>query len=296
MTLTIREAEAKAWDENRIFLELKKRYDPREWAVLAQVRNMTGYQQGRRERYADALALNCWSSRGMELHGFEFKSSRSDLLRELRDPGKADSGIYAYCDRWWLVVGHLGLIKRDELPVTWGLMAPKQGSLAVRIKAPKLEPKELDRRFVASVLRSIQQQVEPQSIYDKGFKAGALEGYKEGREAGIKTAHTNASYETKKGLKALEDQEAFKKAAGLEWGHYDWGQIGHIVAFLRGRSPALVLQSAKRLMDNAANWSKGLEAAIKEAKELEKVTKAIREGKPLPKSPPKKRRKKRPAC
>lgn len=295
MTLTIREAEAKAWDENRIFLELKKRYDPREWAVLAQVRNMTGFQQGRRERYADALALNCWSSRGMELHGFEFKSSRTDLLKELRDPEKADSGIYAYCDRWWLVVGHLGLIKKEELPVTWGLMAPKKGSLAVRVKAPKLDPKELDRRFVASVLRSVQQQVEPQSIYDKGFKAGALEGYKEGREAGIRTAHVNASYEAKKGLQALEDQKTFREAAGLDWGHYNWGQIGHIVAFLQGRSPTMILKSAKNLLDRAANWSKDLEIAIQEAKELEKVTQLVREGKPPPESPPKKRHRKRPA-
>jgi len=292
MTITIREAEEAAWSEDLILLKLKKRYDPREWVVLSQVRNKTGYDR-KPERYADALALNCWKSRGMELHGFEFKSRRSDLLRELRDPNKAESGIYAYCDRWWLVVGHLGLIKPDELPVTWGLMAPKSGQLAIRVKAPKLEPKELDRRFVASVLRAAQWQTETESHYKKGFDAGKSEGIKDGIELGERRAQSTASFDLKRGLEALQREEEFKKAAGIGWGHYNAGQIGHIVAFLMGRNPSMVLQSAKRVLDNAAkvtaNGSKDLEAAIKESKDLEKITRRIREGQP---PEPSRRRKK----
>jgi hypothetical protein len=71
------------WSEEVIFSKLKLQYEEREWVLLPQVRAGTG---GYVQRTADAIAINCWRSRGMVLHGFEFKSRRSDWLRELKAP------------------------------------------------------------------------------------------------------------------------------------------------------------------------------------------------------------------
>lgn len=91
---------------------LRKRYEPPAWAFLEQVRNSTGWK--RTERYADAVAMSLWPSRGLEVHGFEIKVSRSDVLKELRDPEKA-APIMRFCDRWWLVLGDKDLIQPGEL-------------------------------------------------------------------------------------------------------------------------------------------------------------------------------------
>jgi hypothetical protein len=275
MTLTIKRAEELAWSEERIFSALKARYDQREWVVLQQVRNTTGYD--RSERYADAVALNCWKSRGMELHGFEFKSSRSDLLSELRNPEKAESGIYTYCDRWWLVIGHLTLIKKGELPATWGLMAPKKGVLTVHTQAPKLEPKTLDRGFIASVLRAAQHQTLPESQLVKSFKEGKEVGYKEG----VKRAPMHSrveSYNEKQFRKLLQEQQAFKKAAGIEYSAYDMGQIGELVKFLKGNGmdPHVLITRCKGLLENwiqmAQRHVKEMEEAAKQAARLKRQT------------------------
>ena len=49
-------------------------------------------------------------------------SPRSDWLRELRDPAKAEE-FRRYCDRWWLVVSDCAIVKPGELPTGWGLLA-----------------------------------------------------------------------------------------------------------------------------------------------------------------------------
>lgn len=71
--------------------ELKKRIiehhrtpagKPREWVVATEVRNAASFDAN---RSADALAFNFWTSRGLAVHGYEVKVSRSDWLRELKD-------------------------------------------------------------------------------------------------------------------------------------------------------------------------------------------------------------------
>jgi hypothetical protein len=44
-----------------------------------------------RESRADAIARHLWPSQGLELIGFELKVSRSDWLREIKDPYKCES-------------------------------------------------------------------------------------------------------------------------------------------------------------------------------------------------------------
>jgi hypothetical protein len=65
---------------------LMNRYCAPEWATFFEVANSTG---GGAVRSADAVAMSLYPSRGLRLHGFEIKVSRSDWLHELKQPDKS---------------------------------------------------------------------------------------------------------------------------------------------------------------------------------------------------------------
>lgn len=71
-----------------VMVALAHRYPAPGYALLPQVANGTGYAAS---RHCDAIALSLWPSRGIRLHGFEIKVARSDWLRELKDPAKAEA-------------------------------------------------------------------------------------------------------------------------------------------------------------------------------------------------------------
>lgn len=150
--------------------------------LLPQVRDATGW---RGNRTADAIAMNAWPSRGLEVHGFELKISRSDWQRELKQPAKAET-IFGFCDRWWIVTSSpkTPIIRAGELPPVWGhLEIAADGRIAEATPAPKLQPAALDRSFVASVLRALQKCETPEARIASAFERGKDEGIKIGREA-----------------------------------------------------------------------------------------------------------------
>lgn len=130
---------------------LRKRYAQPTWCLLEEVRDRTGF---RGKRTADAIAMATWESRGLELHGFELKDTRSDWLRERDTPEKADP-IAKYCDRWYLVASKPELVKDGELPPTWGLyVLAGDGGLREAVKAEKRKkPAAIDRGFLAAMMR-----------------------------------------------------------------------------------------------------------------------------------------------
>lgn len=129
---------------------LRDRFCQPEWSIFFEVASGTG-ATGRRR--ADAVAMNMYPSRGLEVHGFEIKASRADWLRELKNPQKAEL-VFQYCDRWWLVAGK-GVVQEGELPSTWGLLelGTEKGSLRQAAPAPPLEPIPMAKPFIASLLR-----------------------------------------------------------------------------------------------------------------------------------------------
>ena len=138
---------------------LARRYGERygngyRWAYAEHVKSATGFAMGSdRLRIADAIAVDCWQSKGMEIHGQEVKVSRSDWLTELRDPDKAEA-FRPYVDRWWLVVPDRSIV-RDDLPSGWGLMvATVGGGTRIVKRAPRLSPIDLPRPMLASLLRA----------------------------------------------------------------------------------------------------------------------------------------------
>ncbi|MGH3977973.1 MAG: hypothetical protein ACRDRZ_03055 [Pseudonocardiaceae bacterium] len=90
-------------------------------------------------RRADYVAVSLWPSRGLTIDAHELKVSRSDWLRELRQPSKAQAW-WPHCHRWWLVAGHESIVGQGELPDGWGLMVPGRGHrMKIVLPAPRRE-------------------------------------------------------------------------------------------------------------------------------------------------------------
>jgi hypothetical protein len=125
-----------------------QRFCSPEWATFLEVASGTGSNA---RRFADAVSMNLYPSRGLEIQGFEVKVSRNDWLNELKNPSKAEE-IAQYCDRWWVVTPE-GIIRDGELPPTWGHFIVRNGKLCCATKAPQLTAKQITREFVAALIR-----------------------------------------------------------------------------------------------------------------------------------------------
>ena len=129
---------------------LRDQYPVDQYALLWEVGNGTGFRQS---RWADAVAMGLWPSRGLLVEGIEIKVYRGDWLRELKNPAKADE-IARYCDLWWIVATE-GVVSIDEVPPGWGVkVLNDKGKLRIVQKPVRNENmKPLDRAFVAAMLR-----------------------------------------------------------------------------------------------------------------------------------------------
>lgn len=232
-------------NERIIVNALAKKHAPPSWAFLSQVSNGTA---GNKSRTADAIAMSLWPSRGLELHGFEVKVSRSDWKRELDNPAKAEA-VCQYCDRWWVVVGDKSIVADGELPPTWGLLAWNDGDLATVVKAPAIAtPREITRVFLAAILRRVFEQ----SPSTEALQAARDDGFK----AGQKTGETNRGWE----LKRLQDREAafrkFEEASGLRIDGYTAGKIGEAVKALEQLGN--IREWLANAMDGVGNHAKAM--------------------------------------
>lgn len=139
------------WTEGDVFRVLsERRYSKPAWAFMHQVADATGHAQ---RRWADAVAVGLWPSRGLEIHGIEIKVSRSDWRRELKKPDKAEN-VAAYCDRWWIAAPK-DVVPVDELPEGWGLLEITESKVKARKEAPKMDAKPIDRSFFAAMTRRL---------------------------------------------------------------------------------------------------------------------------------------------
>ena len=217
---------------------LHKRFKAPEFAFLQEVRNETGLATV--DRYADAIAMNLWPSRGMEVHGFEIKVSRADLLSELKNPSKS-SPIQAFCDRWWLVLSDKSLIKPGELPPTWGLMVVRGTTqLRVEAEAVKLEPQPPSIGFVASLLRNFEKNYVPRKVHKellKNFDKKVADAVEE--ETDQKTREqierlTQQLESARREVKAVTDvQNEFQKRTGVYLAHWTLGDISEAVNLVK---------------------------------------------------------------
>jgi hypothetical protein len=202
---------------------VRKRFSAPEWGLLWEVPNGTGARKG---RTLDALAMSVWPSRGLELHGLELKISRSDLTRELRTPDKADA-VGAYCDRFWIVCPN-GLATPEDMPPAWGLLLATPKTLRVAKEAEKLEPKEIDRGFLASLFRQMNKVCA--DYVHRSEIAGDLEAARlDAHESALLHLDSDAARNSRE-LDALrETVKTFEEAAGVEIESWSAGDVGAAV-------------------------------------------------------------------
>lgn len=110
-------------------------------------------------RTMDFAAVETWegSMRAgtLTVHGVEVKVSRSDWLRELKDPHKTAETM-EYATHCWLAVPDLTVAQPHELPDGWGLLhlAGSRGLVAkVAARQRRVEP--LSPSATASLLRAV---------------------------------------------------------------------------------------------------------------------------------------------
>ncbi len=216
---------------------LVDRFAPPAWALFFEFPDGTG---GNRNRSADAVAFSLFPSQGLEIYGFEKKVSRSDWLRELKDPKKADA-VGKYCDRWW-VVAPKDIVDVKEMPAPWGLMVPRKDKLVVAKQAAKLPSKPINRAFLMSLMRQIHARWLPRSqsdaIINKSFQERYDAGFRDGKaevtgETQIPILETQLKYSKMEMDGIKKDIADFERKSGMQFRRYDMGRIGEAVEVVK---------------------------------------------------------------
>ena len=210
---------------HQLYQPIKQRFKPPAWVTFSEVSDGTGVNIA---RYADAIAMSIWPSRGYDLLGFEIKVSRSDWLKELNDPSKSWP-IQRFCNAWWVVAADDDIVKDGELPPTWGLMVPKGNKLRVVRKAPNLKPERMDRAFIASILR---RQYQCQEVLSRKAVENAL-----GHRVDSNTAARQEAIDLRARVRDLECENNalrssmadFEKVSGIQLSRWNGGNMGKLV-------------------------------------------------------------------
>lgn len=215
------------YSEADMFTLLRKKFTAPAWATLPQVPDATGANG---TRYADAISMSLWPSRGLELNGFEIKCNRSDWTKELKSPEKAET-IAAYCHRWWVVAPSTKIVPVDELPPNWGLLVISGRGLKQAKAAALLDPKPLNYEFLAGLLRRAEENhgklpdASSQLIPTSEIQEELNRKYEAGKNAGYKKAELEfGSIERLK--QSVED---FEEKSGIKITSYNGDYLGDAV-------------------------------------------------------------------
>lgn len=238
---------------------IRTRYEQRgEHAVFTNVANGAGAPVA---RYADAIAINLWRSRGLSVHGFEVKVDRRDWQRELAAPAKAEA-FSPYCHHWW-IVAPLDVAHADELPPTWGLLVPHGDGLRIERQAPAQDA-QLTHGFLASIARRATQQGDD-GVVRRQHEQAVADAYRRGQTEAREAWEQREARDTAAHRELLNAVVEFEQASGMTIRHREWdaGRIGGIVRLLRDKpdtySGALgdllrAVQSVDRIKDALIEW------------------------------------------
>lgn len=213
-----------------IRIALRKKYCEPEWAYFDEVGQGTGANSG---RFADAVAMNLWPSRGLEIVGIEIKVSKSDLKSEMLKPEKAEA-IAKYCDSFWLVMPSALYSKIDfTTPLSWGInTVDEQGKISVvRKPMAREEPiYNLPKSFVAALLRRAAQK--DNALIAKQVDARVTELLEKFRAEIKKQSDKELERQTRRYRETHEKIEAASKAIGTDFlAPSLWGSPEFITAF-----------------------------------------------------------------
>ncbi len=234
---------------------LERRFCRPEWALFHEVAEATGMSK----RRADAIAMNLWESRGLAIHGFEIKISRSDWLRELREPAKAEA-VMRNCDHWW-VVAPKGIVLADEVPVTWGHYEVDGRGICCARKAPQLDNAHVNgvRSFMAALIRRAGE-------FDEAERDRLVRAETERIRAKATEEAEQMARSRSRDYDALKAQvDAFERRAGIRITEYVGGdELGRAVALVQRLGPEGTYRTATGLHHMIADMAERLGAALEE--------------------------------
>lgn len=239
---------------------LRKLYPLPQYAVLYEVANGMGETFS---GYADAIVMGLFPSRGLDIQGFEIKTSRRDWLSELKKPRKADR-IARFCDRWWLLTGSEDVARKEELPEPWGLYTYRNGTLDLVKRAKRLKAIPPDREFVAAMLRRANEMVEREKerISETLDKDAFAQKVRREAEKEAEAQHEqDLKIRTREHEALKREVEDFEKASGIRINQWNGARMGEAVQQLL-----------------AINNPRELDVMERECTDLEQKAKALREG------------------
>ena len=236
---------------------LKVQFPTPAYCVLEQVADGTGAKQ---YRWADAVAMSVWPSRGYTLHGIEVKVNRYDWLHEIQQPKKS-AAVQKFCNHWWIAVSDEKIVQPGELPSTWGLMILNGKKMKVVTPAPLLEPEPWNVEFVASVFRNMAK-ASTVEIEDAVNKA-----YAKGREDGSEQSSRHIRSRMEELEKSIKE---FEEKSGVKIDRWCGGIVGEAVnTLIRMKSR---IDDVRRAADNCGE----IHAALKQIVSLADLEDSMR--------------------
>ena len=235
------------------------RFQPPEWGLFFEVGDRGGFMSSRR---ADAIAVSTYESKGYEIVGIEIKLQRSDWLRELNNPTKAED-MAKFCDRWYVATCDGVIAGRDEVPKAWGWIKTTPNGHRIVKRAQQLRSggrrdlEPIPRAFFATLMRRcIEQKVDQAGIAkarqqerwaaEQHYKE-KLDRYREMTDKRVaeKTADLRAK------LSALHRLEQETNISLEEWRHKDSVALVQLALSLQRRHLPEDILSAARLLNDA---------------------------------------------
>lgn len=246
---------------------LRNRYPENEYVLIAEVSDRSGFS---RSRSLDYMLINLWESRGLAITGIELKSSRSDWLRELKQPDKQENH-FKYCDYFYLLTDNVPVFP-TEIPINWGHMhITEKGTLKVVKQAPKLNSLPVDRSLLCAMLR--------RAADKKGFihESEVEDRITERAESLMKQKNTLKELELEKYHNLLQSLKEFEEVVGIgldEWkSKYRWRmepkEVGAAIKIIMDNKPEDILRHMEVLKSNADRIYNTVN------KSLEEITKAL---------------------
>ena len=177
-------------------------------------------------RYCDWFSYGVWNSTGGNIIGHEIKVSRSDWLREIQDPNKAEA-CAKYCTHWYIVAPR-GLIKPEELHAEWGLMELSSGKLKISRPAVRKKPQVIEGRLLGEIMRRLQKNSRDDSLIEA--RAVELADFK------IRSVTHQLEWRAKNADKQLQALHAlvdeFEAKSGLKIDRWDGSRMAEAVAVM----------------------------------------------------------------
>jgi hypothetical protein len=235
---------------SKIKLSVKRRFDHPEWVLMFEYG-----APGNTGSVCDCLAVNTLPSRNYKVVGFEFKASRSDWLREVRDGQKADYFVQL-ADEFY-VVAPKGVVEDSEIPDGWGYLEMKPNSEQLY----KLQDSELTdhqhgdpgRRFW---IRFLKQTLGDETNYtQEDLKEARSRGYADGKADAMETRNLDRDLDRLRSkadsYDRLQDQFAF-----LRWSEFDQNDAEtlnlavQLIRAVNGDSYSTIQGQIEHLRDN----------------------------------------------